>query len=267
MREAEERFRRLREEIQKEAHLDPQDRNQDHKKLTLGHFMKCGRSKSDHDLWRESHMPKEILAIIDQRFYELNPHKRSQAEILAIQADASHRNNEAEKNGIGDHPSISDTQWKPLYDYEQSVDEEGRTQKEFDDSATTLYPDLSRQDAELLAAEHYLLSTRDIKQTPPKSQPKEKCAVEETEETLNPMLSWKELLAELEREQYGSDAVKEAVSRCIREWNKKRDPPWPIKGCAESYEVADFQIRANKDIPTPAYCKYRKISRDKPHGL
>jgi len=78
----------------------------------------------------------------------------------------------------------------------------------------------------------------------------------------NPILSWSELLKELETPNVSADTISKAVRRSISQEHKRVSTPWAIGGCASGYQIVDDQVKDNKEHPTPASCKYQKIAID-----
>ena len=253
-------FERLRDEIQKEAKLEPKLRSPEHKKATLDYFLGHKKTTEDHDLWRECFMHEEMLAILNRRFNALNPNKKGESEYESTNKEVAKKAAEAAK---GDSKYImTDVEFQILYRCAQETDEDGRTQEEIDKITTTKSPNLSRLELEIQAAENYIATKWEI----PRKQPSEKEAEESKTKkaftNTNPVLSWKELLRELMTPNISANTISRAVGRSIRKGQKKGSPPWTIGGCASEYQIVDNPLRDNKELPTAASCKYQKVAKD-----
>ena len=242
-------FKVLQDELRKETRLEPKNRSKEYENLTLQYFLKHGRRTEDHDLWRECHMLEEMLAIMDRRFMALNPHKRRQQELNQVPAGAE--------------GEWSNEQLNALYEYEQTVNQEGLTEKEIDSGRATLYPVISRQGLEIQAAENYLGVTWGIKRTqegePPSHSKIQQKAIAKNP---NPVIGYKDFQKELQKAHNSYDAIKQAVDRAINDGQKQGDPPWPMSACAAEYQIVEAEARDGFDHPTPAACKYQKIYRE-----
>jgi hypothetical protein len=241
-------YEHLQDKIQKEARLEPKLRGAEFKQATLDYFLEHKKTTEDHDLWRECFMHEEMLAILNRRFYALNPHKKGEAEYEAVLA--------------GRFDDMPDREFPILHRYTQETDEDGRTQEDIDKITTTKYPNLSRLELELQAAENYIATKWGI----PRKQSSEKKAEESKSRkpitNQNPVLSWSELLKELETPNVSANTISRAVGRSIRKGQKKGSPPWTIGGCASEYQIVDNPLRDNKELPTASTCKYQKVAKD-----
>jgi hypothetical protein len=231
----------LLDELQRETRLNPKERNKEHQDHTLQFFLEHGRKTEEHDLWRECRMTEEMIAILNRRFFALNPHKKKELELRQPQSTSS---------------------FDVVSKYQQEIDDEGRSDEEADKSLTTMYPDIERRDLEIQAAENYLRTTWGIQRTKQTTTPPEQCAHEAKESNNpNPILTYKELHKEFRNADY--DAVKEAVTRGISKGlDEGRRRPWPLKGIADKYQIVKAEIRNGFDKPTPASCKYQKIYQE-----
>ena len=238
-----EAFENLKRELQQETRLQPKDRSKEYERITLQHFLERGRRAEDHDLWRECHMIEEMIAILNRRYLALNPHKKRQLELKQLSRESA---------------------FETHVRYQQEVDDEGRSTEEIDNRMATMYPCVERRDLEIQAAENYLHATRAIarKQIMPKTN-RQDTAVESEDPNANPKMSWKEFADELKKDFHSDTTIRNAVKRCISDNHGKQPDPWPIGGCASEYQIVDPKIKSNKDHPTPAFCKYQRISQDK----
>lgn len=238
-----EAFENLKRELQQETRLQPKDRSKEYEEITLQRFQEHGRRAEDHDLWRECHMIEEMIAILDRRDLALNPHKKRHLEFKQLSRESA---------------------FEIHVKYQQEVDDEGRTDEEIDNSMTTRYPAIERRDLEIQAAENFLHAKRAVArtQTTPKT-PQQDVTVENKSLNTNPKMTWKEFADKLKKDFHSDTTIRNAVSRCISDNHGKRPDPWPIGGCASEYQIVDPKIKSNKDHPTPAFCKYQRISQDK----
>ena len=240
-----EMFEKLQRELQQETRLQPKDRRKEYEELTLQHFQEYDRTAEDHDLWRECHMLEEMIAILDRRYFALNPHKKRQLEFKRLSRDP-------------------ETAFEIHIKYQQEVDEEGRTNEEIDNSMTTRYPHIERSRLELQAAENYLSKTWGIQRKKQATTPLEQ-GVQEVKESgnPNPILTYKELQKEFQDADYA--AVKQAVDRAIADGLTEGEglptekQPWPIKGIAYQYQIVEARTREGRSKPTPSVCRYQKI--------
>lgn len=240
-----ETFENLQRALQEENRLQPKDRSKEYEELTLQRFQDHGRTTEDHDLWRECHMLEEMIAILDRRYWALNPHKKRQLEFKRLSRESA-------------------SAFHEIHEYQEEVDDKGRTDEEIDNSMTTRYPSIERRDLEIQAAENYLHATRAInqKQTAPNISIQEVTA-KNKDLNANPKMSWKEFADELKKDFHSDTTIRKSVERCISDNHGKRPDPWPIGGCASDYQIVDPEIKSTKDHPTPAFCKYQRISQDK----
>ena len=240
-----ESFESLQRALQEEKRLQPKARSNEYEEITLQRFQEHGRTTEDHDLWRECHMLEEMIAILDRRYLALNPHKKRQLEFKRLSRESA-------------------SAFEIHIKYQQEVDDEGRADEEIDNSMTTRYPAIERRDLEIQAAENYLHATRAIarKQATPKTTQQEITVGNKSQNT-NPKMSWKEFADELKKDFQSDTTIRNAVKRCISDNYGKQPDPWPIGGCASEYQIVDPKIKSNKEHPTPAVCKYQRISQDK----
>jgi len=237
-------FENMQRALQKEKEWPLKDRIKEYEALTLQRFQEHGRTAEDHDLWRECHMLEEMIAILSRRYWALNPHKKRQLEFKRLSKESASA--------------------LEIHEYQQEVDDEGRTDEEIDNSITTRYPAIERRDLEIQAAENYLHATRVTtgKQKTPKTTQQD-IAIENKSQNANPKMSWKEFAGELKKDFHSDTTIRNAVRRCISDNHGKQPEPWPIGGCASKYQIVDPKVKSNKDHPTPAVCKYQRISQDK----
>ena len=241
-------FERLQDEIYKEAKLEYKLRSIKYRKETLDYFLTHKKTTEDHDLWRECFMHEEMLAILSRRFNALNPHKKGEAEYEAALAES-----------FNDMP---DKQYQILYRYTQEIDEDGRTQEDIDKITTTKYPNLSRLELEVQAAENYIAIKWGIARKQSSEKEAEESKSKERITNQNPVLNWSELLKVLESPNVSADTIGKAVGRSISKGHKRVSTPWTIGGCASGYQIVDNPVKDNKERPTPASCKYQKIAID-----
>jgi hypothetical protein len=239
-----ETFEKLQRELQRENRLQPKERSKKHKELTLHLFHKHGRTAEDHDLWRECHMLEEMIAILDRRYLALNQHKKRQLEFKQLSRDP-------------------ETALKIHIEYQQEVDEEGRTAEEIDNSMTTRYPNIERRSLEAQAAENYLSKTWGIQRKQATTPPEQGVQAVKESGNPNPILTYKELRKEFGDADYA--AVKQAVDRAIADGPTEggglptEKQPWPIKGIAYQYQIVEARTREGRSKPTPSVCRYQKI--------
>lgn len=238
-----ESFESLLRALHNEKGLQPKSRSKEHEELTLQYFLDHGRSTEDHVLWRECHMIEEMIAILNRKYWALNPHKKRQ-----LQAEQLARESAFE---IG-------------VKYQQEVNEDGRTDKETDNSTTTIYPDTERKDLEIQAAENYLYAIWGItrKQATRKTSQYETTDQGKSQNN-NPVLSWEEFKKRLKKDFHTESAITKAAERCIKLHYGKQKDPWLMGQCATGYQIVTPEIRRGKECPTPAFCKYQEISQDK----
>ena len=242
-------FESLQSELQREIDMEPNDRNKKYKEFTLQHFLEHGRKTEEHDLWRECHMLAEMASILKRRFLAHNPHKRREAELKEILT--------------GTTEPLSSDHFKRLYDYEQGVDLDGRSQQEMDGSKIQ-YPSIDRLELEILAAENYLYETWKITRKQIITKTSRPGLIEENKkQNTNPIMNWRELSKELKKAFHSDAAIRKAVKRSIDVYHGKQDTPWPMSGCASEHQIVATEIKRNKEHPTPASCKYQRISQDK----
>jgi len=239
----ERRFNLLCSEILAEIELQPKDRNNEHAKETLEQFLQCNRSRDEHDQWRECHMLSQILEIITRRYHELNPHRARQTRI---------------ESGIAS--------WDETYRYTQEIDDTGMSQEEADRKRATLYPALNRLQLEQLAAEYYLTNKlgADAWQVIPKNPTPSEVIKGELATNPNPIISFRQLQKELERDHCSPGTIGKAIERSIKSNFEKKKRPWAIGGCVHEYEIVDYDFKESKKAPTPAHCRYQKKAQSEP---
>ena len=253
-------FERLRDEIQKEATLEPKLRSVEFKEATLDYFLEHKKTTEDHDLWRECFMHEEMMAILKRRFNALNPHKKGEAEYEAANKEVTKKAAEA---GKADGKYImTERELQILYRCTQEVNEDGRTQEEIDKMTIAKFPNLSRLELEVQAAENYIATKWEIARKQPPEKEAEEGTGKKQSTNPNPVLAWKELLKDLENPNISHDTIRKAVERSIIDGQKNGRPPWAIGGCASEYQIVDSQAKANIGHPTPGSCKYQKIAID-----
>jgi len=242
-------FESLLGELQREIRLEPRARNKDHENLTLQHFLEHGRKTEDHDLWRECHMLEEMVAIANRRFLALNPQKKRELELKEILENKE--------------TTASSIEFRLLYEYEQDIDSCGRSQQEID-GTTTRYPSISRVELETLAAENYLFTTWGITKKQATTKPnRPDITAGSKRQNANPVLSWEEFAEELKKDFHSDTTIRKAAQRTIDDYHGKQQDPWPMGGCAAEYQIVDPKTKRNREHPTPASCKYQRISQDK----
>jgi hypothetical protein len=233
----------LLKEIYAELNTEPNDRKAEYTQYTLDYFLKHDRTTEDHDLWRECYMHEELLGIMDRRFMALNPHFKRQSKIMAALKDVK----------------LNKDKWKIIYEYEQEVDEEGRTQKEIDAGTKLRYPSINRRELEIQAAENYINAKW---KTMRRIQALEKEPEEEYQINIdnpNPVLNWKSYESQVVNELNNHTKEWHAVKRAIIKYYNKQPLPWPIRERESEYQIVDYSINGQKGYPTPSYCKYQKI--------
>lgn len=194
-------------------------------------------------------MHQEMLAILDRRFNAINPHKKGEAEYEAALA--------------GSFNDMPEKQSQILYRYTQEIDEDGRTQEDIDQVTITKYPDISRLELEVQAAENYIATKWGIERKQPPEKETEESKNKKQITNPNPVLGWSELLKELATPNVPANTISKAVERSIVKRHKKVCLPWTIGGCASEYQIVDDPIKENQQRPTPATCQYQKIAIDK----
>jgi hypothetical protein len=234
-------FENLQRELQQETRLQPKDRSKEYEELTLQHFQEHDRTVEDHGLWRECHMLEEMIAILNRRYLAINPHKKRQLELKQLSRESA---------------------LEIYVEYQQEVDDEGRSAEEIDNRINTMYPDIERRDLEIQAAENYLSTTWGIQRKKQTTTPPEQRVHEEkASKNPNPILTYKELRNEFWKNDH--NAVKEAVTRGISQGLKgAKKRPWLLKGIASEYQIAEAEIRHGFDKPTPSSCKYQKTHQE-----
>lgn len=240
-----ETFENLLRGLQEENRLQPKDRSKEYEGQTLHLFHKHGITTEDHDLWRECYMLEEMIAILNRRYWALNPHKKRQLEFKQLSRDP-------------------ETAFEIAIKYQEEVNEEGRNDEEIDNSMSTRYPHIERRSLEVQAAENYLSKTWGIQWKKQANTPLEQGIQEDKESgNPNPILTYKELQREFGDADY--DAVKQAVHRAIADGLTEGEglptekQPWPIKGIAYQYQIVEARTREGRGKPTPSVCRYQKI--------
>lgn len=233
----------LLKEINAELNTEPKDRKAEYTQYTLEYFLKHDRTTEDHDLWRECYMHEELLAIIHRRFMAFNPHHKRQLEISAALKDVQLKKDKS----------------KMLYEYEQEVNEEGRTQKEIDAATKLQYPSINRRELEIQAAENYIKikwgTTRRIQAVDKESEGEYQI----TADNPNPVLSWKDYKNQVVNKLNSDTKERNAVQRSIAKYFNKQTLPWPIGERESKYQIVDYVNDEKRGRPTPRYCKYQKI--------
>jgi hypothetical protein len=126
-----------------------------------------------------------------------------------------------------------------------------------------LYPDISRQNLEIQAAENYLEATWGIRRKQSEKPPsQDKIQKKAIAKNTNPILGYKDLKKELQKAHNSDDAIKEAVGRAIKAGEEPGKLPWPMGGCAAEYQIVEAQAKRGNNQPTQSGCKYQKIYRD-----
>lgn len=235
-----EMFENLQRKLQQETRLQPKDRNKEYEELTLQQFQEHNRTAEDHDLWRECHMLEEMIAILNRRYLALNPHNKRQLEFKQLSEESA---------------------FEIYVNYQQEVDDKGRSAEEIDNRIPTMYPDAERRNLEIQAAENYLSTTWGIQRKKQTTTPPEQRVHEEkANKNPNPILTYKELKNEFWKSDH--NAVKEAVTRGISQGLKGAKRPWPLKGIASEYQIVEAKTRDGFDKPTPSSCKYQKTHQE-----
>jgi hypothetical protein len=250
----------LKDAIEKEAGLEPKLRCHKYRQATLDYFLTCKKTTEDHDLWRECFMHEEMLAILNRRFNALNPHKKGEAGYKSANKEVAKK---AVESANADSKYImTDREFQILYRYTQEIDEDGRRQEEIDKMTITKFPNPSRLELELQAAENYIAIKWGILRKPSSEKETEESKSKKPITNPNPVLNWSELLKELETPNISANTISRAVGRGISKGQKKGFLPWAIGGCAAEYQIVDDQLRDHKGLPTPSSCKYQKIAID-----
>jgi hypothetical protein len=233
----------LLKEINAELNTEPKDRKAEYTQYTLDYFLNHDRTTEDHDLWRECYMHEELLGIMDRRFMALNPHFKRQSKIMAALKD----------------DKLNKDKWKILYEYEQEVDEERRTQKEIDASTKLRYPSINKRELEIQAAENYINAKwgtgRRIQVV--EKEPEEECLINTV--NTNPVLSWQNYKNQVMNNLNSDSKERNAVQRSIEKYFNKQPLPWPIRERESEYQIVDYGNHEKRGRPTPRYCKYQKI--------
>ena len=205
-------------------------------------------------------MHEEMLAILNRRFNALNPHKKGEAGYKSANKEVAKK---AVESANADSKYImTDREFQILYRYTQEIDEDGRTQEEIDKTTITKFPNLSRLDLEVQAAENYIATKWGIARKQSSEKEAEESKSKERITNQNPVLNWSELLKELESPNVSADTIGKAVGRSISKGHKRVSTPWAIGGCASRYQIVDDPVKDNKERPTPASCKYQKVAID-----
>jgi hypothetical protein len=230
-------FELLLNDIQRDKSLRIKDRNNEFACSTLEYFNKCHKGAADHELWRECYMHDEMLNILTQRYYSLNPHLPRLAKFR------------------------STTDPQAVIEYEQEVDEDGLSDAECDTRQNTRYPNLNQKSLELLAAENYIFNKWGIRAAHSALDEEAKApSQKEIFINTNPILSWGNWVKELEPLSITTDCLNKAVKRCVQQNFGKTDLPWKLRGCGDGYLIVGLgEFKDNKNHPTPAVCKYQKI--------
>lgn len=253
-------WERLLHEISKEKNISPTHRSNEHKQQTLEYFLGNGRSKHEHDLWRESHMLDDMQLILLSRFNALNPGLKRQAEINAARAILHQRD---ESKDDSDRTEQARQAWQTLYEYELEIDDDGRTEQETDENQHLLVPDLDSQELEMLAAEEYLIRKFGIRPKLPGQVPTDRTEKQSIISNQNPVISWNELLKAVQTEFVLYEAITKAAKRAIEKASKANKTPWPMTSVLSDYQIFTLKNHPGKGRPTPAHCLYQRISNDK----
>lgn len=260
MNDATNSWQRLLYEILNQKGISPALRSKEHEQQTLEYFLGNGRSKHEHDLWRESCMLEDMKLILLCRFNALNPELERRAEINASRS-ILHQRDESKDDSVRTEQVRQASQ--TLYEYEQEVDEDGRTEQEMDENQKVLEPHLDRQELEMLAAEEYLIRTFRICPTRPGQVPAERTEEHCTARNQNPVIDWEELLKAVQTSFVSYDRITKAVQRAIGEASKENKTPWPMRSVVSDYQIFTLKNHPGKGRPTPAHCLYQRISNDK----
>jgi hypothetical protein len=229
-------FEFLFNDIKRDQSLCVKDRNHDFAGSTLAYFNQCSKGADDHELWRECYMQEEMIKILKQRYYALNPH------LLRLAKFRTEAN---------------------LYEqmkYQQEVDDDGLTELRRDLRANTRYPNLDRKKLELLAAENYIYNNWGIRATG-RAHNAEECTSDKgiARVNTNPVLTWRQFLKEFNPKFDEPGTIRKEVQRCTEEHYGNSDLPWAIGARAEGYLIVGMgEFRKNKNHPTPSVCKYQK---------
>lgn len=253
-------FERLQDKIYKEAKLEYKLRSIEHRKETLEYFLTHKKTTEDHDLWRECFMHEEMLAILNRRFNALNPHKKGEAEYESVNKEVAKKTVKAAN--ANSKYITTDREFQILYKYTQEIDKDGRAQDDIDKITITKFPNISRLELEVQAAENYIATKWGIERKQPPEKEAEESKIKKPFTNPNPVLNWKGLLKELGNPNVSADTIRQAVKRSIIDRHKNGYPPWEIGGCVSEYQIVDYQVKDNIGHPTPATCRYQKIAID-----
>lgn len=259
MNDATNSWERLLRKISKERNISPTLRSKEHEQQTLEFFLGNGRSKHEHDLWRESYMLVDMMQILLCRFSALNPELERRSEINAARS-ILHQRDESKDDSVRTEQVRQ--AWQTLYEYEQEIDDDGRTEQETDENQHLLVPDLDRQELEMLAAEEYLIRKFGIRPTRPGQVPTDRTEKQSIISNQNPVISWNELLKAVKTEFVLYDRITKAAQRAIDKASKANKTPWPMRSVLSDYQIFELASMPGKGHPTPAACLYQRIIQD-----